>query len=275
MDISVEWWSDPEEFLASAEGFLEANALLTNVVGSTAATARDSGVSGSLYGLASDAEGQHLTAALWDKGRPLFLSHPRSAAAAAVGESVKANGIDVLGVSGPPSAVKAFASALGRGDCLARRARRLGLFDAPDHVSSVAGVGGKPRQATPEDVELLQGWVDRLTLDTTSKPFAVQRTMAQVYSNVFVWTLNDKPVAMAQVSPRTFGVKRISWLYSPTIYSGRRYELALAVHLVKQMHGDGDMPCLFLDAERDTWVRSFHSVGFRELMVSETWVLAS
>lgn len=273
MDISVEWWSDPEEFLAGAETFLESNALLTNVIGSAALLAQDARTSGSLFGLARDAEGRGLTAALWDKGRPLFLSHPRSAAAAAVGQSVKSEGIDVLGVSGPPSAVMSFATALGRGDCLARCARRLGLFDAPDHISSVTGVGGKPRMAAQGDVELLQGWVDRLTLDTTSKPFSVQRSVAQMYSSMFVWTLNDKPVAMAQVSPRTFGSKRISWLYSPTVYSGRRYELALAVHLVRSMQADGDMPCLFLDAARDTWVRSFHSVGFRELMVSETWVL--
>lgn len=274
MSYSVEWWSDPAEFLTDAYDFLEENALLTNVVGTAATLAESAGSTDSLYGLVRDSYGHGVSVALWDSGRPVFVSHPRAAPASAIGASLAERGLELLGVSGAPTAVKAFASALGKGDCLARCSRRLGLFDAPRHVSPVGGVAGKPRPAVVDDIDDLQVWVDRLALETTSKPFSVQRNVEKMYSNMSVWTLNGRPVAMAKVSPSVHGVRRISSVYSPTKYSGRRYELALVVHLVSDIQEQGDNACLFLDATRSVWVRTFKGVGFKEMLISETWVLA-
>lgn len=273
--IHVDVLTDPRPFVEQAQGFLDAEPLVNNVVASMAErriaeTDTDASASnGDLWFVVRD-DGQLVGAAMATDGFPPYLLAMSDDAAAAIADVLVGRVDHLSGVNGEISAATAFAGAWARRHGLAYRTeRRNRLFHLGDLVRPV-GVTGRLRAARPEDVDLIHGW----TIDFhgavagDERAPARENSMSKVERGLAWLWLDDvdgieQPVSYTGGAVPVRGVHRIGPVYTPPEFRGRGYASACVAQVSqgKRQAGASEV-CLFTDQANPTSNKIYQAIGF-------------
>ena len=174
------------------------------------------------------------------------------------------------GITGPRVPVERF---VARWSVLtgaaAERGTALMIYELTE-PKSPEGVPGSPRQAAPEDRELLADWVGAFSADVHSP---VERTRDQrleyvdrriEHGMLWLWEDDGTPVSMALRTPVVEGISKISVVYTPPGHRGHGYAAASVAALCERLLADPgiDRCILYADLDNPTSNGVYRRIGF-------------
>jgi predicted GNAT family acetyltransferase len=175
------------------------------------------------------------------------------------------------GVTGPPAAVRAFASAWtgshgGRVETrMEERIYRLSEVAPPPRPAR-----GAPREAAVEDRPLLLEWV--VAFHTEALPgedHARVRAMVEEWEpgtarRFWLWEDDGRPVCLVGIGSPTPNGIRVGPVYTPPAHRGRGYASALTAHASRVALAEGRSFCfLYTDVTNATANRIYQAIGYR------------
>ena len=155
---------------------------------------------------------------------------------------------DLPGIIGEATTVSAFAgrwtehTGVGAAPVEGQRLYRLASLRPP------MGVGGRLRQATLDELDLLLAWCRGLSEDTgLPAPTAdghdlICRRVAQ--GEIWLWEDGGQPASMARLSAPAAGAVRVGFVYTPPQFRRRGYAGASVAALSARATADGARECL-------------------------------
>lgn len=130
-------------------------------------------------------------------------------------------------------------------------------------------VPGSWRQATRQDVdivaEFLAGFSER-AYGVKVSPES-QRPSAEAVidgQNLFLWTVDDIPVSMANIAHRSPRHGRINAVYTPPEARKKGYASAIVAELCAMLHQEGLTPMLYADTKNPDSNKVYRNIGFVE-----------
>lgn len=223
--------------------------------------------------LAVVADGAPIGLALRRPPHPVIVQLPTQPSvctevAALLAPAIAAGAPDA-GLTGPAADVAAVAERIGGGW---RVWMRELLYRLAEFVP-VSGVPGRARAADPTDPaerELLARWRIAFAADAgvagENSIEAEQEAVLRGHragSVTLLWTVDDRPVALAGHSPVVSGMSRIGPVYTPPEHRGRRYGSAVTAAAVESARAAGAAQVvLFTDADYPTSNAIYQRIGF-------------
>jgi ribosomal protein S18 acetylase RimI-like enzyme len=188
-------------------------------------------------------------------------------------------GVDGL-APGPVLFAQAWTARQGR---KARQAMALGLhvLGGDEVVRAPHAVPGGLVRAGRADAELVTRWLLEFDVDAhptgagRSGPDAQARFAADALDagQVWLWTIDGRPVATALNHPATGGVARVSGVYTPPELRGRGYAGACVAALTRQLLDGGATACaLYTDLANPTSNGVYRRIGYRQIGEAESWL---
>jgi GNAT superfamily N-acetyltransferase len=273
--ILVDVLTDPRVFVEQAQGFLDSEPLVNNIVASMAERRISelepdpSATVGDLWFVVRDG-GEIVGAGMTTDGFPPYLLAMSDDAAAAVAGALAERTDQLSGVNGEISAATAFAAAWARRHGLAYRTdRRSRLFRLADLVEP-AGVNGRLQQARPGDVDLIHNWTADFQTEATGGERVPEReaSMAKVERGLAWLWLDDvdgveRPVSYTGGAVPVRGVHRIGPVYTPPEFRRHGYASACVAQVsgLKRAGGASEV-CLFTDQANPTPNKVYQAIGF-------------
>jgi predicted GNAT family acetyltransferase len=226
----------------------------------------------------SDAD-RRVGAALQTPPYNLLLARPaiRGVSEALV-ETILGAGMRVPGVTAADPEARMFADAwcARTGDRI-RRVMAQGIY-ALREVRDPRPTAGAPREATPDDLELVLGWneafMDEVVLHERGDPAARRRRIEAAFTSegegYWLWGDGDEPVSMTGFSRSTPNGCRIGPVYTPPELRGRGYATALVAHASRDQLAHGRRFCfLYTDMANPTSNAIYRRIGYELVCGSE------
>ena len=272
---------DAEGFLRSAGDFLAAREaehnLLLGLTGRLRANPHTYGEADPYFAVVEHG-GAVVAAALRTPPHNLILSETGEAAAgAALAEDAHDTFADLSGVSGPASAIGTFLSAwraLTGED--AHLVMSQGIYAATEVVRP-REVGGRMREASVHDRELVLDWLgafmrEAIPGDSSEKAAAsLEHNEADPDGRIVLWE-DGAPVSLAACQSRTPHGIRIGPVYTPPELRRRGYASALTAELTGQLLSGGyDFCFLYTDLANPTANSIYRQIGYRPVTEVEQW----
>jgi GNAT superfamily N-acetyltransferase len=273
--IRVDVLTDPRLFVEQAQGFLDSEPLVDNIVASmaerrTAEPESDASATvGDLWFVIRDGA-EIVGAGMATDGFPPYLLAMSDDAAVAVADALAARTDQLSGVNGEISAATAFAAAWARRHGLAYRTdRRNRLFRLADLLEP-AGVSGRLLQARPGDVDLIHRWTAAFHTEATGgeRVPAREASLAKIERGLAWLWLDDvegveQPVSYTGGAVPVRGVHRIGPVYTPPQFRRHGYASACVARVshLKRAAGASEV-CLFTDQANPTANKVYQAIGF-------------
>jgi GNAT superfamily N-acetyltransferase len=266
--MKVELTDDPVAFRAEVFGFLSADpvrhtVLLSNV--EKRATGAVTDPETLLFAWVRNDSGAVAGAAMYVLPYRIYVGSLAPELAPAVAAELAPVAPDAPGVDGTEEATAAFnrrwreltgrdARATGR-----VRLHRLGALTPP------AAIGGSGRAADADlAVALTDDWAAGFVRDTdgpTGDAVPASREFLAT-GRLYHWVVDGEPVSMAGHQIPSFGVCRISLVYTPPEHRGRGYGSAVTAHVSALLVDRGLQPCLYTDLANPTSNKIYAAIGY-------------
>ena len=287
-EMTLEFFTDPAEFLDAAGEWLAAEPVINTVV----TTVAHRTVGQVAQGVAQPESDWWLVVrdevgAVCGAGmrtapfapQPLFLLPMPDAAAIALARELHRRGEEVLGVNGAMPAVRLCAAELARlGDGTVEVGQHTRLHELGELVPPRAA-SGKLAAATEEDVDLAIGWYADFMGDAdeqAGRPRGAsahevpdQPEMLRRIRAGLVWFWLDgagRPVHVTGVNPPSFGVARIGPVYTPPAERGRGWASNAVAEVSRRILAEGARACLFTDQANPTSNKVYAALGYRPVV---------
>jgi RimJ/RimL family protein N-acetyltransferase len=274
--------ADHRAFAARAAPWLSEDPVQTNVVATMLATVRDGDAlaPGSTWVLIERA-GSVLGAGMHTPPYPVYLPPMPDGAAAAVAATFLEAGRQVQGVTGGPATsaefVEVWCAATGAHAELERAegVHALGRL-VPPSVST-----GRPRAATPDDVELCVRWWDAFHAEASPlRPR--QEHVADVVAHrtrlgtLMLWDDGTQPVSLAGWHLPVAGVGRVGPVYTPPWHRRHGYAAGVTAAAGEAVLAAGaEQVILFTDLANPTSNGVYARLGYRRVGDTSEWIFTS
>ena len=251
------------EFLAQTEKFRAEEPLLTNLIGTVAASvAAGRRYDHYFWWVVRDGADRVVGCACRTTPYPLVLSPMPPAAAAALAGQVALVDSAVPGVTGPASVVDALLAGLGPS-----RPHRVHLREFVKTLQAYVPppvVPGRARLATLDETDQLVEWFEQFQRDAglaarDPRPTAVTQVENQA---LMWWEVDNRPVALAGHAPVVDGIGRIGPVYTPAAHRRHGYGAAVTAAVVEALLPRCTTVLLFTDAANATSNGVYERLGF-------------
>jgi RimJ/RimL family protein N-acetyltransferase len=269
---------DLDAYVTEAGDFLRADPVENTVPLGVVESLRASGVGafgeGPLFGWWHSDAG--VRGALLQTGTfPLLLSEMPDHAAAALADELAGRGVDLPGVTGHPTASRAFADIWEkRTGAIAEVRMRQRLFRLERLEPPEPRPDGTPRVATAADHALVLDWFTAFE-EEASGGGQVNATLIDDrigYGGVLLWEAEGRPVTVAGRTRVVSGMARIGPVYTPPEHRRRGYGAAVTAALTQAtLDAGASHVVLFTDLANPTSNGIYQRIGFRA--VSDRLVL--
>lgn len=267
--MKVELTDDPVAFRAEAFGFLSADPVRHSVLLSNVAKRADGVLTErerQLYVSVRDGAGRVIGAAMYVEPYRIYVGSLEPELAPAVAEALAPVAAGAPGVDGTAEATGAFnprwRELTGRAAEESGRVRlhRLETLTPP------AGTDGAGRLADARRaVALTDEWAAGFVRDTHGPTGDAVPTSREFLSagRLYHWVVDDTPVSMAGHQIPSFGVSRVSMVYTPPQLRGRGYASAVTAYISQLLVDRGLQVCLYTDLANPTSNKIYAAVGYR------------
>ncbi len=270
-------FTNAAEFLAAAEPLLSASEARNNLLYGIGAFLVDEPDEFDFRLWLVEDEGIPVAAALRTLPRRVIIADARSEDAARFLASAVIDGSDVElpGAAGAVPAVEWFVDDWRRRTGgRARCSMAQGVF-ALEAVRAVPAPGGRPRQATPADRDLVARWqrafIDEVFPNDVEEDAELlrwidNRIAGRGGSGLWLWESDGRPVAMSgHGGPTPHGI-RIGPVFTPRESRGRGYATALVAAHSRRLLEDGRRFCfLYTDLANPTSNAIYERIGYRRV----------
>ena len=264
--------ADAAAFLAATLPLRLADPVNTNVLGSIA----ESAVDGSRryeaeYWWLVEHHGAVAGAAVHTPHYRPVLSPMPEAAAPLLADAMLAQCPGIRGVTGPEAPALAFARrvALRTGHDATENTLRELIYVLGSHTPR-AGVAGRARAATPEDVPLLIDWFTQFGLEALGSIHTVteEDVLRRLeHRDMLLWLVDEAPVAMAghaALTPSPTGlIGRIGPVFTAKEQRGHGFGAAITSAMIEHLQG---LQCasilLYTDAAYEQSNKVYRALGF-------------
>jgi GNAT superfamily N-acetyltransferase len=286
--MDLEFFADPDKFLAVAGDYLAAEPVISTVVTTVAhrAVARAADGIGpperDWWLVVRDGSGAVRGAGMRTAPfvpYPPFLLPMPGEAAVALARALDHRGEEVLAVNGALPAVELFAAELAQ-LCGGRvevgqhtRLHELG------ELTPAAPVPGELVAATENDIDLAMDWFAAFmgdadeqagrprgtsAHDVPDRPALLQRIRGE---GLWFWVDGTRqPVHLTAVTPPSFGVARIGPVYTPPTQRGRGWASAAVAEVSRRIRAEGARACLYTDQANPTSNKIYAALGYRPVV---------
>ncbi|MFB9238657.1 GNAT family N-acetyltransferase [Plantactinospora siamensis] len=283
---SLEFRTDPGEFVAVAGAHLAAEPVINTVVATEAyrsQTRRAERVAPADpadrrgWWLVVRADSGAVVGAGMRTGRypPYLLSMPDTAAVA-VARTLHGRGEQVLKINGVLPAVERCATELARlGGGRVEVAQHSRLHELGE-LSAPAAVPGRLVQATEHDLDLVAEWFEAFDGDAAeqagrprdaSPHDAPDRAelLGRIRAGGFWFWLDERGerVHLTGANPPALGVARVGPVYTPPAQRGRGWASNAVAEVSRRIRARGARVCLFTDQANPTSNRIYAALGYR------------
>ncbi len=222
-------------------------------------------------------------AALQTPPHNLVLAQPAAEGANdLLADAIGSAGIQVPGVVGGLPEAEAFASAwCARTGDTVRRVMGQGIYSLTQ-VLPVPAAAGTPRTATPDDLELVAGWIQdfqdevvpaALRSDPEERRRRLGTMLASVEEGIWLWEAAGQVVSLSGFGGPTPNGIRIGPVYTPPGLRGRGYATTLVADLSRRQLASGQRFCfLHTDLANPTSNAIYRRIGYQR--VCDSVVLA-
>jgi GNAT superfamily N-acetyltransferase len=264
---------DVGAYLATAGGFLRANAAQNTIMLSVADTLQAQGpaVFGNgtpLFGWWAGPDGAVRAALLHTPPYPILLTVLPPGAATALAAELAARGHCPPGVNAAPAPAEEFAAAwterTGRPSRMGMRMRlyELGRLQPPDPYPP-----GQARTAQEGDRELLLAWLDAFHDESGPPgPRESQRVVGDrlTFGGLVFWEHEGAPVSLAGWAKPAAGLARVGPVYTPPGLRGRGFGGAVTAAVTRAaLDGGAVGVVLFTDLANPTSNTLYQRLGYR------------
>jgi len=288
MTSSIEFTTDPEEFLGGAHSHLAAEPVLTTVVATVTARLAERGATGGedppyrWWAIARDdaasVAGVAMRTAPFEP-HPVYVLPMPDDAAVALARALHERGEEVGGVNGALPASRLVAEEYARlagGEVTDHE--HLRLFELGELVLPPAPPG-RLRPATRVDAELCLAWFrdfETAAAEQAGRPgghrigesFTLEDMLARIDDGV-VWLWEDgsgEPVHLTGANVPANGVTRIGPVYTPQELRGRGYAGRTVAEVSRGYLEQGVRCCLFTDQANPTSNRIYQALGYEPVV---------
>jgi GNAT superfamily N-acetyltransferase len=286
----VDFTTEPQTFLDSADALLAADPVITTVVATVTSRYRDLRAAGEpsptgwpeWWAVVRDAEGVIAGLAMRTARtppHPLFVLPMADDVALALARALHARGESVGGLNGSLPSAEVCAAELARlqGDRV-EVAQHTRLFELGELVVPV-GVPGRLRPATLDDLDLAVEWVDRFMHDADVQagrdPAAHGREVIEpadlrrrIEGGTYWFWLDEagERVHLTGANPPAFGVARIGPVYTPPEQRRKGYAGAAVAEVSQHFLDAGVRVCLYTDQANPTSNGVYQALGYRAVV---------
>ncbi len=197
----------------------------------------------------------------------LFLPRLKTGTARHIAEVLGTSNRVLPGVTGEAATVEEFVRAWERQTgtvSLLSYSMRMYRLDA---VIAPHGVRGQPRQAGPDDKDLLMDWLtqfhDEAVPDNPAEdvPVAVERRLA--HSQTWLWCVGSTPVSMAGCSRPAAGLARVGPVYTPPEQRRHGFGGAVTAHATQAaLEAGAAQVALYADLANPTSNSIYQGIGY-------------
>ncbi len=268
--MAVTTFADPGAFLDAARPLFVADPLSTNVIAVVAeriASAVPTEAAASRWFAVSD-DGTVTGAAMANAPWNLFVSAMPSGTAARLAAHLIDEEVSIPGVSGESTAVAEFVAAWTVRS--GQRARRVGgrHVYVLDELDVPTGIDGEPRRFQADEAPFVAAWLAAFHDEAVADdPDVDTREMAEQRignGEIWAWSVDDQPVALAACSAPTVGVARIGPVYTPSDQRRRGYGAAVTAAAAGAAFAAGaTRVMLYADVDNPTSNGIYRHLGFR------------
>ena len=266
---------DARSFLAAAEGWLERDPVVNNIVATNVLMRLDGPLLGEdtpvLITVAA-ADGELVGAAIRTPPRSLLLPHVPAEIALPIADFIarmRTAGVptaELPGVVGPVTAAEPFAAHWSELTGLPGQVEmRMRVFRL-DQVRPPTGVGGRFRVATAADLDLCFEWMVEFQNEALpGQPKTYRERIAGTIADarMGLWEDNGRPVSMVGRSVPAAGVTRIGPVYTPPELRGRGYGSACTAEVSRRALESGAAACtLTTDLANPTSNAIYQRIGY-------------
>ncbi|TQL69588.1 putative GNAT family acetyltransferase [Nocardioides albertanoniae] len=280
--VTVEFCTDPAEFLAVAADYLAEEPVVTSVLATNAArVAGGAGLGGPYEWFAVAREAGRVVGAAMRTAPfepyPLYVCPMPEEAAIELARQLHARGEYAGGANGALPAARIVAEetvrlAGGRVSvAMASRLHELGTLEMP------ADVPGRARPATYADLDLCRRWLSdfgRAARDQSENPdYAHEHAVPseddvrrKIDEFLLLWEVDGDIVSLAGATPPAHGVARVAPVYTPEERRGHGYGTAVTAESSRLLAADGTRLCLFTDVDNPISNHVYAKIGYRPVV---------
>lgn len=279
---AIDFFTDPAAFLATAEDYLAAEPVITNVLATNAAKAlRFPKPDGPYRWFAVAREGDRVVGAAMRTAAfepyPLYVCPMPEEAAVELARQLHARGEYAGGANGALPAARTVAEetvrlAGGRVSvAMASRLHELGTLVMP------SGVPGRARPATYDDLELCREWLadfgHAAREQSSNKAYAHEHAAPtedevrrKIDEFLLLWEVDGEVVSLIGATLPAHGVVRIAPVYTPKELRGHGYGTAVTAEASRLLGADGTRLCLFTDVDNPVSNHVYAKIGYRPVV---------
>lgn len=286
--VSLQFCTDPAEFLAAAEAHLAADAVSSTIV----ATMAHRMLSRQAVGISQPDRhwwlvvtddsgtvvGAGMRTAPFEPYPPFLLSMP-DRAAVALAHALHERGEEVLAINGALPAVELCAAELARlHGGRVKVSRHTRLHELGDLVQPESVPGGLVI-ATEDDLELATEWFAAFMGDAEEQagrpreagadetPDRAEMLRRLRAGRLWFW-VDEKGdrVNLTGANPPSFGVARVGPVYTPPAERGHGWASSAVAEVSRRIRAEGARVCLFTDQANPTSNKIYAALGFRPVV---------
>jgi hypothetical protein len=179
------------------------------------------------------------------------------------------DGTELPGICGAPPTAELFAKIYGEANQRGHHAyMMMETYFCPKAIRP-AKVKGKMIQATRQHLELVAEFLAGFSEDAYGASVipASQLPVAEgmiMRGNLYFWTLDELPVAMANIAYRSPRHGRINAVYTPPVLRKNGYASAIVAGLCSILEEENRKPMLYADVKNPASNKVYKNVGFIE-----------
>ncbi|NUT36673.1 MAG: GNAT family N-acetyltransferase [Hamadaea sp.] len=286
--MRLEFHTDPAEFLAEAGDHLAADPVINTVVATLAQRLSAEQAAGiaqpdrNWWLVVRDGDGTVVGAGMrtapFEPYPPFLLPMPDEAAVA-LARVLHERGEDLLAVNGALPAVDICAAETARlRGGRAEVGRHSRVFELGTLVEPKPVPGGL-LQATEDDVDLVQAWLEAFAVDADEQagrprgsgadevPPREELVRKIAGGRIWFWADDDgQKVNLTAAGPPAYGVARVGPVYTPPEQRGRGWASSAVAEVSRRILAEGARACLFTDQANPTSNKIYAALGYRPVV---------
>jgi hypothetical protein len=294
--LRLQFCAEPSDFLAAAGDYLAVDPVVSTVVTTAAHQAvlqQADGIAqpdGNWWLVVSDESGAVVGAGMrtarFEPYPPFLLPMPDEAAVA-LARALHGRGEEVLGVNGALPTVELLAAELARlGGGRVHVSQRTRVHELGELVWP-APVPGHLEAATEDDVELVTEWFGAFGDDSDQQAGRPRGTSAHDVPDraemlrrlragqLWFWITDaGERVHLTGVHSPSFGVARVSPVYTPPVQRGRGWASNAVAKVSSQIQAEGARVCLFTDQANPVSNKIYAALGYQPVVDMANLIIA-